>query len=209
MGNVSAPVETQVRSQVPVDPGYLEIVRAGMRQSVTNGVARNAGIPNIAVAGKTGTAEFGTEQANGKFPTHGWFIGFAPYDDPQVAIVVFLQRASGNDAAAAAGRMLDLYFNGPRAVPLPTIGLSGPPAETPQPEPSADAQDSPPETDAPVAPIDTPIPAPVEPVPTAAPEPIPEPVTPAPEPEPPPETPPPEPTAAPQAQNVTRREPPI
>jgi penicillin-binding protein 2 len=209
MGNVSAPIEPQIRSQVPVDPGYLDVVRAGMRQSVTNGVARNAGIPNVAVAGKTGTAEFGTEQTNGKFPTHGWFTGFAPYDDPQIAIVVFLQRASGNDAAAAAGRILDFYFNGSQ-VPLPTIGLSGPPAETPQSAPSGEEAPAPASAgETPAAPVATPAPAPVEPAPTAIPAPAPEPVTPVPEPEPPPETPPPEPTAAPSAWDISRREPAI
>ena len=42
-------------------------------------------------------------------------MGFAPYNDPQIAVVVFVQRGSGgNDASPAAAKILDYYFNGPR-----------------------------------------------------------------------------------------------
>ena len=112
-GNVVTTVEPEVRRTVPVDEQYLQVVRDAMRQSVTDGVAKTAAVPGVAVAGKTGTAEFGEEQADGKYKTHGWFIGFAPYDDPQVAIVVFVQRGSGGaDAAPIASKILDYYFNG-------------------------------------------------------------------------------------------------
>lgn len=114
-GNTLSSYETRVRAQVPVDDSYLQVVRAGMRRSVTDGVARNAAIQGTEVAGKTGTAEFGPQLSNGKYETHGWFVGFAPYDNPQIAVVVFLQRGSGgNDASPAASKILDYYFNGPR-----------------------------------------------------------------------------------------------
>ena len=212
-GNVAETYETEVRSQVPVDPGYLTVLRDAMRQSVTNGVARNAAIPGHAVAGKTGTAEFGTLQYDGKHPTHGWFMGFAPYENPEIAVVVFLQRGSGgNDAAPAAARIFDYYFNGPRDQPLPRPGQATPvPEETPAPEATGGAAETavPAPTDggiAPAAPIDTPPPATDAPAPTAAP--VPEP-TPPPEPTlppetPPPETPPPEPPA-PAALDPSRR----
>jgi penicillin-binding protein 2 len=104
-----------LRNQVPIDDANLGTLRAAMRQSVTSGVARHAAIAGVEVAGKTGTAEFGPRLSNGKYETHGWFVGFAPYNDPQIAIVVFVQRGSGgNDASPAAAKILDFYFNGPR-----------------------------------------------------------------------------------------------
>jgi penicillin-binding protein 2 len=107
--------ERTVKNQVPISAENLGTLRAAMRQSVTTGVARAASIPGVEVAGKTGTAEFGPRLSNGKYETHGWFVGFAPYNDPQVAIVVFVQRGSGgNDASPAAAKILDFYFNGPR-----------------------------------------------------------------------------------------------
>ncbi len=114
-GNVLKTVEPAPRGAVPVSGENLATVRAGMRQSVTDGVAKAAAIAGVAVAGKTGTAEFGEELENGKHATHGWFVGFAPYDDPQIAIVVFVQRGSGGaDASPAASKIFDYYFNSPR-----------------------------------------------------------------------------------------------
>jgi penicillin-binding protein 2 len=114
-GNVLSSYETSVRAQVPVDDSYLQVVRAGMRQSVTSGVAKNAAVTGVEIAGKTGTAEFGPQLSNGKYETHGGFVGFAPYDNPEIAVVVFVQRGSGGaDASPAASKIFDYYFNGPR-----------------------------------------------------------------------------------------------
>jgi penicillin-binding protein 2 len=119
-------------STVPVDDANLQVVRTGMRQSVTSGVARNAAVSGIAVAGKTGTAEFGTQRPDGTYETHGWFAGFAPAEDPQIAVVVFVQRGSGgNDASPAAARIFDFFFRGGGPIYDPDA-----PVPTPQPEPT-------------------------------------------------------------------------
>src|SRR6266550_3649981 len=114
-GNMLQATEKLVRRNVPVSAENLGTLRAAMRQSVTKGVAKNAAIPGVEVAGKTGTAEFGPRLPNGKYATHGWFVGFAPYNDPQIAVVVFVQQGSGgNDASPAAAKILDYYFNAPK-----------------------------------------------------------------------------------------------
>jgi len=113
-GNVIRPFTKQVIRQVPVSRDNLEIIRRGMREAVqgTYGTAREAQVPGIVVAGKTGTAEFGQlDPKTGNYPTHGWFFGFAPYDNPQIAIVVFHELGRGNATAApAAGQILKYYF---------------------------------------------------------------------------------------------------
>lgn len=114
-GNVIEALDTQPRERVPVRDEYLQVVRDAMRLSVTSGVARNAGVSGIEIAGKTGTAQFGQELPDGSYETHGWFVGFAPYRNPEIAVVVFIQRGSGGeDAAPAAAKIFDYYFNGPR-----------------------------------------------------------------------------------------------
>jgi penicillin-binding protein 2 len=114
-GNVLQSTDRVLRNNVPVSTENLGTLRAAMRQSVTAGVAKKAAIGGVEVAGKTGTAEFGPRLSNGKYATHGWFVGFAPYNDPQIAIVVFVQRGSGgDDASPAAAKILDYYFNAPR-----------------------------------------------------------------------------------------------
>ena len=122
-GNVLERFERAVRRSVPVEPEYLAIVKEAMRQSVTKGVAKKAAVPGVEIAGKTGTAEFGPTRPDGSHETHGWFVGFAPYDDPQVAIVVFFQHGGGgSDAAPAAGHILDYYFHGPQLAAKPEDG---------------------------------------------------------------------------------------
>ena len=122
-GNVLKTIDRQLRDTVQVEDGYLKVVRDAMRQSVTQGVAKNAAVNGVAIAGKTGTAEFGPDLGDGKHATHGWFVGFAPYDDPQIAVVVFVQRGSGgSDASPAASKILDYYFHGPQLAAKPQDG---------------------------------------------------------------------------------------
>jgi len=113
---------------VPVDPAYLDIIKEAMRQSVTRGVAKTAAVPGVEVAGKTGTAEFGEKRPDGTHATHGWFVGFAPFNDPQVAVVVFVQRGGGGQQAApAAAKILDYYFRGPQLAQQPALSeVEGP-----------------------------------------------------------------------------------
>jgi peptidoglycan glycosyltransferase len=61
-----------------------------MVDDVENGAASNARIDGVSVAGKTGTAENGGED-----PYTLWFTGFAPADDPQVAIAVVVENGGG------------------------------------------------------------------------------------------------------------------
>ncbi|MGB5953578.1 MAG: penicillin-binding transpeptidase domain-containing protein, partial [Ornithinimicrobium sp.] len=69
-----------------------------MVEVVDNGSGVAAAIPGIDVAGKTGTAEFGTQGA-----AHAWFTGFAPADDPQIAIAVIVESASGDWTGQSGG----------------------------------------------------------------------------------------------------------
>jgi peptidoglycan glycosyltransferase len=62
--------------------------------------ARKAAIPGVRVAGKTGTAEVGGEET-----PDSWFIGFAPADNPEVAVAVVMENlGSGSDFATPVGQ---------------------------------------------------------------------------------------------------------
>lgn len=69
-----------------IDRKWFEVVAEGMRMAVTGGTCRTANLPDIMVAGKTGTAQ----NPHGK--DHSAFIGFAPYDDPQIAVAVYVEN---------------------------------------------------------------------------------------------------------------------
>ncbi len=81
-----------------IDPINIEIVREGMRQTVTSGTARSLSSLPITAAGKTGTAQF--DGANPE-ATHAWFTAFAPYDNPKIVITVLIE-AGGEGSSAAS-----------------------------------------------------------------------------------------------------------
>ncbi|MGB7284718.1 MAG: penicillin-binding transpeptidase domain-containing protein [Candidatus Acidiferrum sp.] len=75
-------------------------VFAGLEQSVAFGMAHAADVQGMKIAGKTGTAA-SRESAR----THGFFVGYAPADKPEIVVMVFLERGNGGDAAAIAQRV--------------------------------------------------------------------------------------------------------
>lgn len=120
----------EVIRQLPISNDVLAIVREGMRQAVANGTASLGQVPGIEVAGKTGSAEFAVwdengnliRDAQGHMPTHAWFIAFAPFDNPEVAVIVFLRGAgTGAEMAAPVASNIMRYYFG-----LPTIDLTNP-----------------------------------------------------------------------------------
>ena len=106
-GNEVEVLRPQVKNHMDVDPETLDTVRRGMAMAVLAGTAGNAWFPEMLIAGKTGTAEFGDNRLfRGLFPTHGWFLGFAPFNDPQVAVVVFHELGAGFLSAGPGGEIL-------------------------------------------------------------------------------------------------------
>jgi peptidoglycan glycosyltransferase len=85
-----------------------------MVDDVANGAASNATIDGVDVAGKTGTAENGTDE-----PYTLWFTGFAPADDPEVAVAVVVENGGGQGqagfgngvAAPIAKKVLEAVLN--------------------------------------------------------------------------------------------------
>ncbi|MDD3088372.1 MAG: penicillin-binding protein 2 [Candidatus Omnitrophica bacterium] len=89
-----------------ISPEAMKIVREGLLKAVneTGGTAVRARVEGVTVAGKTGTAQTG----GGPSRNHGWFAGFAPYEDAKVAVVIFDEHGgkSGYYAAETAGKVL-------------------------------------------------------------------------------------------------------
>lgn len=66
---------------------------------------------NIEVGGKTGSAQTGRLDENGKKITNAWFVGFAPFDNPEIAIVVMIENGQhGSEAAVPARDIIAEYF---------------------------------------------------------------------------------------------------
>jgi penicillin-binding protein 2 len=111
-GKVVQPWQPSVRNQIDVDPEILRVVREGMALCTLMGTCHDAlvALPEMLVGGKTGTAEFnqtGTAvSGEEEGPTHGWFIAFAPFDDPEIAVAVFFEFSAGYLASSAGGEIL-------------------------------------------------------------------------------------------------------
>lgn len=122
-GKVLRPFTAQVLKQTAVDKTQLAIVREGMRAAVTRGTARAINLPAtyLMAAGKTGTAEYGEPDAKGVKPTHAWFTSFAPADDPQLVVTVFVEGGANGALVSVpiANTIMRYYFHVPDEIPDP------------------------------------------------------------------------------------------
>ncbi len=96
------------RIQVPVDPKHFEPIVDGLEQVIQYGTAHASYIPGIPYCGKTGTSE----NPHGK--DHSVFFGFAPRNNPRIAIAVYIENAGwgGDYAAPIASLVLEKYLKG-------------------------------------------------------------------------------------------------
>lgn len=106
--------EAIIRANLGLDPTTLQNLREGMRQAVVSpyGTATLSAIGGVEVAGKTGSPQVEEVDQTGDLLTHAWFIGFAPFEDPEIAIAVYVQGGTGGETAAPVARaMFEAWFN--------------------------------------------------------------------------------------------------
>jgi penicillin-binding protein 2 len=103
------PIQPQSIRSGFVSPDVMNVVREGMRQVVTGGTAQPLKDLPVEVAGKTGTAQFGTGNQE-----HGWFVSFAPYENPQIAMVVLVEGGGEGFTSAlpVTKEVYQWYFGG-------------------------------------------------------------------------------------------------
>jgi len=106
-----------------IRPATYALIKRGMYMVVHGAAAtgRAAQVPGITTAGKTGTAQ------NPHGEDHAWFIGFAPFEDPQIAWCVFLENGGGGGANAApiAREIITLLLRENKLVPGPARFAGG------------------------------------------------------------------------------------
>jgi penicillin-binding protein 2 len=102
-GRVVQQQKTEVTFDVPASAGNIQSVREGMREEINppyhmNYWFRASGVPADG-GGKTGTAQWGGSGLD--LPTHAWFVFFAPYAQPEIALSVFVERGELSEVEAA------------------------------------------------------------------------------------------------------------
>jgi len=111
-----------------VRPETIAAVKAGMSMVVSAGTGLRARLQTVQVCGKTGSAQVVARSRLEKTPTdrdlipHGWFIAFAPAENPKIALAVLVEHGGSGAAAAApvARRILARFFGLDRAEPQAT-----------------------------------------------------------------------------------------
>ncbi len=104
--------------RLDANPANLALVRKALAAVVRQGTGHRADLPNVEVAGKTGTAQVVSleKEKSGKevrrFQNHAWFVAYAPADNPQLAVAVIVEHGGqgGEVAAPLAKRVLAAYF---------------------------------------------------------------------------------------------------
>jgi penicillin-binding protein 2 len=99
------PEEFRTKKNVGVDAHHFDLIQDAMAEAIY-GTAARAAIPDITIAGKTGTAQ------NPQGEDHSVFIAFAPKENPQIAIAVYVENAGwgGRAAASTASLMIEKYI---------------------------------------------------------------------------------------------------
>jgi membrane peptidoglycan carboxypeptidase len=128
-GSVVQPFQPKLIRKLDVPSGVLRTMREAARSVVTLRHTYNLVDLPIVVAGKSGTAEFGTRDSKGRLPFHSWFVGFVPKDpykhaddpnglkalakaDSQLVVLAFAydSRTKGNAATEIVKYYLQLHF---------------------------------------------------------------------------------------------------
>jgi penicillin-binding protein 2 len=137
-GSTIKEYEPEVVARIPLTPEQIQILRTGACGVVNSpmGTARKAAIPGIEVCGKTGTAQVVKEAAGARikeedlperYRDHGWFIAWAPGNDPRIAFACVIEHGGhgGSSAALVIHDVMVRYFQlYPPSQPLPAGALA-------------------------------------------------------------------------------------
>lgn len=111
---VSHIIDKGTNTQIDIEPkiirdnlatdAQIRIVQEGMRQTVTDGTATMLSALNVPIAGKTGTAQFTRDDR-----VHSWFVSYAPYDNPEIAMVIMVEGQTQEISSATVPVAHDVY----------------------------------------------------------------------------------------------------
>jgi penicillin-binding protein 2 len=121
-GDVTQPFEPETMRTLPISAEHWSLIQQGMEGAVVYGTARRVQIEGVRVAGKTGTAQFCDDIMCGvgyEQPEHAWFAAFAPVEEPEVSVIVFMYNGGEGSVVAVpvAHDILEYYFNRDEAAP--------------------------------------------------------------------------------------------
>jgi len=112
-GKVLKCFQSRIKERISVSPENFRAIKRGMRGAVLYGTASSANSPLVEISGKTGTAENLPCPENPYGRNHAWFVSFAPFEKPEIAVCVFLEQSGGFGgqwAAPVARSIIEAYL---------------------------------------------------------------------------------------------------
>jgi penicillin-binding protein 2 len=119
-GEVVFQARPVLKSRLGACPATIALLQKALHGVVSEGTGRAAKLPNVEVAGKTGTSQVVALEKEKKgaktTENHAWFVAYAPVSEPQVAVAVLVEHGGAGGAVAAplAKRILAASFPEPR-----------------------------------------------------------------------------------------------
>jgi penicillin-binding protein 2 len=126
----------QIRRELPISPENMNLLQQGMWAVVntTEGTGAASKVEGVTVAGKTGTAEFCEyipekqdcrRDDKDNLPTHAWYVAYAPFEAPEIAVVAFVYDGGEGSGVAlpVVKEVLDAYFR--EIAPRPPAEVAG------------------------------------------------------------------------------------
>jgi penicillin-binding protein 2 len=109
-GEVILEKKPDLLDKIQVSQETLDAIKQGMKAVTAPGGTAYAPFIDfpMTVAGKTGTAQWDT-----RYDSHGWFVSFAPFDDPEIAVAILIEQAGsgGSTGGPIARAIYETYFN--------------------------------------------------------------------------------------------------
>jgi penicillin-binding protein 2 len=117
-GEILYQAKPVVKSRLEASPATLAFVQKALHGVVSEGTGRAANLPQVEVAGKTGTSQVVAlerekiKKKGVRTENHAWFVAYAPVSDPQIAVAVLVEHGGhgGSAAAPLAKRVLEANF---------------------------------------------------------------------------------------------------
>jgi penicillin-binding protein 2 len=124
-GTLAYSSSSKMTERAEISPVVWAFLRNALSAVVREGTGTAARLPGVEIAGKTGTAQTIAKSDSSKGQDHAWFASFAPADDAQVVVVVFIERGGhgGEVAAPVARQIYEAIFL--QKVAQVTLGESG------------------------------------------------------------------------------------
>lgn len=113
--NVIFEKKPTVLSTLPLKKDDLQAIQKGLLLATSpGGTAYPLFNYKVQVAGKTGTSEFGAKKPDGTYPTHAWYTSYAPFNNPEISVTVFVEGGGGgsDNAVPVAKDVYNEYFKG-------------------------------------------------------------------------------------------------